>query len=190
MRYRVVFGVILAGCLSTAHAADKTEALANTCNNCHGANGVSVGPSMPSIGGQPEIYLKTVMLEWKSGARYSATMGRLIKGYSDEQIGALAAYFSKKPWTPVGQTFDAKLIKHGKELAGTRCTACHGDTGYADDGETPNLNGQWALYQELELLKYRDGSVALPHKKMRNAAKKLSDEEVKAADTFFASQNK
>lgn len=189
MRYRVVFGVIAASFLCSAQAADRTAALANTCNNCHGVNGVSVGPSMPSIGGLPESYLKNVMLEWKSGTRYSATMGRLIKGYTDEQISELAAYFSKKPWTPAAQKPDAKLVKLGKAAA-SRCTSCHGDHGAADDGETPNLNGQWAQYLELELMKYRDDAVAMPDKKMSNAAKKLSDEEVKAVAAFFASQKK
>lgn len=189
MRYRAVYGVFLAGFLCSAHAGDKIEALANTCNNCHGANGVSVGESMPSIGGQPEAYLKNVMMQWKSGERYSATMGRLIKGYTEEEISALAAYFSKKPWTPASQKIDAKLVKKGK-AATERCESCHGEKGVSEDKETPNLNGQWAGYMELELMKYRDEAVAMPDKKMRNAAKKLDEADVKAAAAFFASQKK
>ena len=187
MRKRALCGMFLAGFMGMSHAADNIEPLANTCNNCHGINGVSVGPSMPSIGGLPESYLKNIMLEWKAGTRYSATMGRLVKGYSDEQIGALAAYFSKKPWTPVTQKADPKLVKLGKE-ATKRCASCHGETGKSEDSETPNLNGQWAGYLELEALKYRDDAVAMPNKQMRNAAKKLSDEEVKAVAAFYASQ--
>lgn len=34
--------------------AGQTEDLASTCNACHGLNGVSVSPSMPSIGGLSE----------------------------------------------------------------------------------------------------------------------------------------
>jgi sulfide dehydrogenase cytochrome subunit len=185
----VALGLILTGCLSSALAEDRIEPLANTCNNCHGINGVSVGPSMPSIGGLPEGYLKNIMLEWKAGTRFSATMGRLIKGYSDEQIGELAAYFAKKPWTPMAQKTDAKLVKLGKG-ATERCATCHGDTGVSEDKDTPNLNGQWAGYLELEALKYRDDNVAMPDKKMRKAAQKLSDEEVKAVAAFFASQKK
>lgn len=172
-----------------AYAVDNTEALANTCNNCHGANGVSVGPSMPSIGGLPESYLRNIMMQWKSGERYSATMGRLIKGYSDDQIAALAAYFSKKPWTPAAQKTDAKLVKLGKDVT-KHCAGCHGETGASDDSETPHLDGQWAGYLELEALKYRNDAVAMPSKKMRSVAKKLSDEEVKAVVEFYASQNK
>jgi sulfide dehydrogenase cytochrome subunit len=189
MRYRVILGVVLAGLLGSAQAEDNIEALANTCNNCHGVNGVSAGQSMPSIGGQPESYLKSIMLEWKTGARYSATMGRLIKGYSDEQIAALATYFSKKPWVPAAQKTDPKLVALGKSVT-ARCSGCHGEAGSADDTETPHLNGQWAEYLELEALKYRDDAVGMPNKQMRKVAQKLSDEEVKAVAAFYASQKK
>jgi sulfide dehydrogenase cytochrome subunit len=174
----------------TAAKADPSniEGLARTCNSCHGMNGVSAGQSMPSIAGLPVAYLKNVMLQWKKGERYSATMGRLIKGYTEEEIGALAAYFAKLPWTPVVQKGDAKLVAQGK-AATDRCETCHGVTGgEPDDAETPKLNGQWSQYMELEIMKYRDETVAMPHKKMRTNAKKLEAGEVKAVSEFFGSQ--
>jgi sulfide dehydrogenase cytochrome subunit len=190
MRYRIILGAVLAvGLMGSAYAEDKTEALAYTCDNCHGVNGVSVGPNMPTIGGLPESYLKNILMEWKAGTRYSATMGRLVKGYSDEQLAALATYFSKKPWVPSAQKTDPKLVALGKKVS-ARCSGCHGEAGNADDGETPRLDGQWAQYMELELLKYQDDSVLMPSKMMRKTAKKLSEEEVKAVAEFYASQNK
>jgi len=189
MCYRVVFGMILAGFLGLAQAADKIEEVAGSCNGCHGANGVSETANIPSIAGQPESYLKKILLEWKSGVRHSETMESLIKEYSVEQIGALAAYYAKKPWTPVAQKLDANLVKLGEDAA-RRCAGCHGDTGAAHDGETPNLNGQWAEYLETDMLKFRDGSMAVPNQKMLKAIKKLSVEELKAAAAFYASQGK
>ncbi len=191
MRYNLL--ITLAALGLAAHpvlAAGPTEDLARTCNNCHGMNGVSVGPSMPSIGGLSEPYLKNMMLQWKSGERYSATMGRLIKGYSDEQIAALASHFSKLPWTPVVQKADAKIVAQGK-AATERCETCHGDTGgKPDDTDTPMLNGQWAQYMEMELMKYRDDSVKMPHKKMRGNSKKLDEADVAAVAQFYAAQPK
>jgi sulfide dehydrogenase cytochrome subunit len=187
MRYRALLGLCVAGLMSPALAADPIEGLAITCNNCHGVNGVSVGPSMPSIGGLPESYLNNIMLEWKNGTRFSATMGRLIKGYSDEQIAALAKYYAGKPWVPAAQKTDPKLVELGKKVT-ARCAGCHGENGNAGDGETPHLNGQWSMYLQMEALKYRDDAVAMPSRQMRNAAKKLTDEEVKAVAEFYASQ--
>ena len=170
--------------------AGPTEDLASTCNACHGLNGVSVGPTMPSIGGLSEPYLKNIMLQWKSGERYSATMGRHFKGYSDDEIAKLATHFSKLPWTPIVQKADAKILAKGKE-ASDRCETCHGATGSEpDDTDTPKINGQWADYMHLEMMKYRTEAVKMPHKKMRNNSKKLEEADVAAVAKYFAAQPK
>jgi sulfide dehydrogenase cytochrome subunit len=146
MRNKLLIALATLGLASLSAHAGPTEDLARTCNACHGLNGVSVGPSMPSIAGLPEKYLKSVLLQWKSGERYSATMGRHFTGYTEAELAALATYFSKLPYVAVVQPADAKVMARGKE-ATERCETCHGATGGApDDDETPKLNGQWAQY--------------------------------------------
>lgn len=187
MGIRATIAVFLVGLGTSAHAADSVEALASTCNNCHGVNGVSVGPTMPSIGGLPQAYLTNVMLEWKNGTRFSATMGRLLKGYSDVQIADLAAYFAKQPWVPQAQKIDDARVRLGAQSL-KRCEKCHGNDGLPRDGETPPVNGQWAGYLYLESLKYRDEAVGMSNRQMRNATKRLSDEELRAVADYYASQ--
>jgi cytochrome subunit of sulfide dehydrogenase len=166
----------------------SVESLANTCNNCHGVKGVSVGASMPSIGGQSEAYLLMLMQQWRSGERYSASMGRLLKGYSDEQIASLAKYFSAQPWVPAEQRAPDQVIFNGR-LVSDRCTTCHGEKGgQPADAVTPRLNGQWATYIEMELNKYRDEAVKLPHRKMRKNAQRLEPTEVYEVSSFMAVQ--
>ncbi len=176
-------------CVSGA-VADTTDirGLALTCDNCHGMNGVSAGGSMPSIAGQSGEFLETIMLEWQSGERFSTTMGRLLAGYTPEQISALAAYYAAQPWTPAVQEVDAKLARQGK-FATERCAKCHGETGSEPDGEdVPRIDGQWLRYLELETLKYRDKSLTLPHKKMTDNMRRLKEKDVPAVSAFFASQ--
>jgi len=181
----VAAGLFLAGSVSA-----DVDGLARTCNNCHGVNGVSAGGSMPSIGGQSETYLKTIMMQWKSGERASATMTRLIKGYSDEQITELAKYYAGKAWTPVAQSVSADALKTGVEIT-ERCETCHGVTGSKpDEADTPFLHGQQAKYIELELLKYRDDGFLMTHKKMKNNARKLDAAGVTTAAQYYAGQNK
>ncbi len=190
MRNTLLMVLAAAGLAATPAFAGPTEDLAGTCNACHGLNGISVGPSMPSIGGLPEPYLKNIMLQWKSGDRYSATMGRHFKGYSDEEIAKLATHYSKLPWVPVVQKADAKVLAQGKE-ASDRCETCHGATGgEPDDAETPKINGQWADYMHLEMMKYRTEAVKMPHKKMRGNTKKLDEADVEAVAKYFAAQPK
>lgn len=185
-----IFLLALGLAFANAYAADPIEGLARTCNNCHGMNGVSAGGAMPSIAGLSEVYLKNIMMEWKSGARASANMTRLISGYSDDEIAALAKYFSKQPWTPVPQKVSAALIKRGKE-ATDRCESCHGVTGGEPDGDDiPHLNGQQAKYLELELDKYRDASFQMTHKKMIKNVRKMEEADVSVAAQYYGAQSK
>jgi sulfide dehydrogenase cytochrome subunit len=170
--------------------AKDISGLARACDSCHGMNGVSVGPNMPSIGGLSETYLKNLLLQWKSGERFAATMDRHVKGYSDEELAALAKHYASLPWVPVVQPAAPDVIAKGKE-ATDRCETCHGVTGGTpDDADTPRLNGQWAQYMEMELLKYRTEAVKMPHKKMRSNAKKLDEANVANAAHYYAAQPK
>lgn len=191
MRSNLLIVMATLGLLATpVLAADPIEGLARTCNNCHGINGVSAGPSMPSIGGQSEAYLKNVMMEWKRGERAAATMNRVVGGLSDDEIAALAKYYAAKPWVPVVQKASAVALKKGKE-ATEKCENCHGATGGEPDGaDTPRLNGQWAKFLALELEKYRDEGFQMTHKKMIKTARKMEQGDVSAAAQFFGAQKK
>jgi sulfide dehydrogenase cytochrome subunit len=181
-----ILGLAVAG---AAHAGG-IEGLARTCNNCHGVDGVSAGGTMPSIGGQPEQFLNKVMLEWKRGERAAATMNRLIRGYSDEQIAALAKYYAGKPWKPQVQAAKADVLAKGKD-ATERCENCHGVSGSEpNDDETPRLHGQWVEYMELEMDKYRDEAFQVTHRKMRNSALKMEADEVAPAVQYYGAQAK
>ena len=96
MRKILLLSAGVAGLLAASGGAvaGDIRPLAETCNNCHGVDGVSAGHSMPSIAGLPVKYLTEVMLEWKKDERFSTTMARLIKGYSDEQIADLAKFYA------------------------------------------------------------------------------------------------
>jgi sulfide dehydrogenase cytochrome subunit len=193
MKKSLLFAFTAAGLFSAGvvAAADlNIEGLARTCNNCHGTGGISVGHSMPSIAGQSETYLKNIMMEWKSGARSSANMTRLISGYTDEEIAGLAKYYASLPWIPQVQTASADVLKKGKE-ATERCETCHGATGGEPDGaEVPKLHGQWAKYLELELMKYRDDAFKMSHTKMMKNAKKMEEGDVATATQFYGAQSK
>lgn len=179
-------GMLVAGAVSAANI----EGLARTCNNCHGTGGVSVGHSMPSIAGLSESYLKNILMEWKTGARASANMTRLIKGYTDDEIAGLAAYYAKLPWKAQPQSVAADILAKGKD-ATERCETCHGATGgQPDDKDTPMLAGQWAKYMELELMKYRDEGFQMVHKKMMKNARKMEEGDVATAAKFFGAQSK
>lgn len=69
--------------------------LAANCANCHGTNGRAAG-AMPALAGQPKAYLVEQMRAYKEGRRSGTIMHQLAKGYSDEQIEAVATFLSQQ----------------------------------------------------------------------------------------------
>lgn len=71
---------------------------AASCAACHGTDG-RAQPGMISLAGVPKEVTVQKMLDYKAGRVPSATlMHQLAKGYSDEQISAIAGYFAaQKP---------------------------------------------------------------------------------------------
>jgi cytochrome c553 len=71
--------------------------LAATCANCHGTNGNSMG-EVESLAGKPKDELVRKMQEFKTGAKPATIMHQLSKGYTDDQIQTMAAWFAaQKP---------------------------------------------------------------------------------------------
>jgi len=73
--------------------------LAAACANCHGTSGVSL-PGMPALAGQQKDYLVQQMQEFKSGKRPATIMHQIARGYTDQQIEALASYFAAQKGRP------------------------------------------------------------------------------------------
>jgi sulfide dehydrogenase cytochrome subunit len=65
-----------------------------TCANCHGTDGVSAGGPLPTLAGQPKDVLAANMKAFKAGTRPATIMQQIAKGYTDEQIEAIAAYLA------------------------------------------------------------------------------------------------
>lgn len=64
-----------------------------SCSGCH-ATSKSVDTAVPRIVGRKADELTTAMLEFKSGKRPNTVMGRLAKGFTDEEIVAISAWFA------------------------------------------------------------------------------------------------
>jgi cytochrome c553 len=91
-----VSGAALApGALAQGADPNLGRNLAAACANCHGTNGVSQ-QGMPNLSGQQRAYLVQQMQDFRAGKRPATIMHQIAKGYTDEQIDALAAYFSEQ----------------------------------------------------------------------------------------------
>lgn len=72
----------------------QVKLLAATCASCHGTDGGFAGP-IPAIAGRPADVLSMQLLNYKHRAPAGTTvMDRIAKGYTDEELRALASHFS------------------------------------------------------------------------------------------------
>jgi sulfide dehydrogenase cytochrome subunit len=88
----------LLGALGMVQAQEQPLArnLAATCANCHGTNGHARGDMKP-LAGVPAEKIVAMLADFRSGAQPATLMHQLSKGYTDEQIKLVAAYFAAQP---------------------------------------------------------------------------------------------
>src|SRR5262249_30820844 len=73
----------------------------------------------------------------------------------------------------------------GRDLAAAICASCHGLDGNAPSAQFPKLAGQVAGFTALQLRNYRSGE--RPNPIMAGIAKSLSDAQIDAVSTYYAS---
>jgi cytochrome c553 len=97
----IAFGLL--AFINLAYAAERPATsppispaarLAATCAACHGTAGHTQGGTLPKLAGQSQQALSASLHAFKTGKRESTIMTQIAKGYTDEQIELLAAYFA------------------------------------------------------------------------------------------------
>lgn len=171
------------GALASA-LAEKVE----TCGACHGPDGNSQTPDIPSLAGQPVIFIETQLIFFREGLRRSEQMTPLAKELTDEEIGALAAHYAALPAKALpGQVSDA-LMARGRELSDARrCGTCHLPD-FSGRQQMPRLAGQREDYLVLALTAYRDQTRGGADTTMIDIMRGLTDQDIAALAHFLARQ--
>ena len=68
--------------------------LAAGCAICHGTDGRAVTKDVIPLAGLPRDHVATQMRAFRDGKRPATVMHQIAKGYSDQQIDAIAAWFA------------------------------------------------------------------------------------------------
>jgi cytochrome c553 len=87
-----------------ATGAGDAPAAVNTCQACHGRDGVGIMGTYPTLSGQHGDYIERALNEYRSGGRRNGIMGPFASQLKPEEIKAVARYFSKQK--PALQTLD------------------------------------------------------------------------------------
>jgi cytochrome c553 len=60
---------------------------------CHGPLGQSMQPNVPSLSGQPEVYVVEQLRNYRSGKRMHEVMSLMAKPLTDIEIDNVAAWY-------------------------------------------------------------------------------------------------
>jgi cytochrome subunit of sulfide dehydrogenase len=186
--------LLAAGGLATGAAVaampDAGTMLANTCQGCHGPGNSSTGPATPTIAGMQPDSLLEAMKGFKEGTRPATVMDRIAKGYTDDELKAMAAVIAKQTFVRYPQKVDEKKVAEGKKLHKEHCEKCHVDEGMKDEDGSSVLAGQWLPYLRFQMEDFLAGTREMA-KKMKSQVEKAKEKGPDALDSllqFYASK--
>lgn len=172
-----------------AYAADPVAGgvQAQTCKGCHGAQGVSVIGSIPSLAGQKDNFLQWQLVFFRSGRRANPIMGPLSANLTDEDVRNLGAYFASLPAATPHPAVEPAVVQAGADIAAQHhCAACHTDT-YTGSRAAPAVAHQQRDYLAKALTDYRSGArPSVGVAAMTEAASSLSDTDIAALADYLA----
>src|SRR5215470_10388580 len=161
---------------------------AKQCAVCHGEDGNSRMPNIPSLAGQPEFFIINQLFLMREGVRKVEAMTALVKDLKDDDLQALAKHYAAQPPKASGEPIDPALVQRGSALAATRrCGSCHQPALNGAD-QIPRIAKQRIDYLINALKELRDGRRPGADTLMSQAVAGLGDADLTALAHFAASR--
>ena len=95
----MAFGLVaLLTCFVPVASAADVEAgkvlAQNSCQACHGLNGIGIIDQYPDLAGQKAAYMEAQLKAFRDGSRQNPIMSPMAKPLSDNDIANASAYYS------------------------------------------------------------------------------------------------
>jgi cytochrome subunit of sulfide dehydrogenase len=171
--------------------------LVRMCEGCHGQDGLSTQPDVPIIAGfSREGFLNTmdvfrendrIALAFQRPGEPETVMNDIALQLSNDDVEALADYFSQRPFKAAAQSFDQKRAGRGEILHKRHCDRCHTHNGAEPVEDAAILAGQWTPYLKRQFDNILAGKRVVP-RIMYRRIKRLSPADIDALLNFYASQ--
>jgi cytochrome c553 len=159
------------------------------CLACHGANGQSETPDVPSLGGQPAFYLMAQLVMFRERMRTVEPMTSMLAGARDADLRTMADALAKlPPPAPVATPAEPARTERARTLiAQNRCNFCHLPN-FSGVENVPRLAGQREDYLLKALRGYKDNSRRGYDTQMADVVAPLSDADFADLAHFLARQ--
>jgi cytochrome c553 len=161
-------------------------AKAAPCLACHGPNGNSVLPPIPSLAGQTARYIYLQLRDFQEGRRANELMTPMVASLSRDDMREIGAWFeSQRLKSPPFQPDPAKARLGRAKAEETLCTMCHLG-GFLGQNEIPRVAGQHFSYIVKQLADFKAYRRTNDAGNMTAVSKTLSDEDIDNLGHFLA----
>jgi cytochrome c553 len=178
---------LLAG-TGEACAADAAAGMqkAQVCIACHGPEGSSNNPAVPSLAGQPAQFIGTQLLMFREGKRKDAQMSPFAANLSNADLNNIAAYYAAQKLLPPAREVSAGNAEAGARLAQQyNCVQCHG-AALMGQQHIPRLAGQQREYLKAQLRGFKASTRFDMDGQMTSAVQGLSDADIEVLAAYLA----
>lgn len=158
-----------------------------TCLACHGKNGTSAIPTVPSLGGMPVNYLLSQLYLFRENIRKVDPMNAMAAGLSDDDLRTLGALFNKMPPPPPAPALTAAEEASGADLVQKyHCNSCHMPN-LSGQGTIPHIAGQHVEYIERALVTYKNNTRRGYSPAMNEAVQAVEDADIPLLARYVSS---
>ena len=129
------------------------------CLACHGADGQSRLPEIPSLGGQPAFFVIAQLFLFRDGRRANEAMTAAARGLTNDDLRAFADRISRlPPPPPPPEAPDPARAARAAALAREhRCVVCH-NPDFSGRDQMPRLAHQREEYLLRAMREYKAGT--------------------------------
>lgn len=160
---------------------------AEPCAACHGAEGHSTNPMVPSLAGQPAFYIHWQLNLYRDKRREDPQMAPFAANLSTSDMADLAAYYAAltpraRPAVPAS----AEITSAGRRLAQLHhCSSCHAPV-LPSPRYVPFITGLPYEYLLKQLRGFKDRTRGELETIMSAATQPLSDEDIEILARYLA----
>jgi cytochrome c553 len=186
----VLIGVLALVVARQAVAADLEAGrrkAQGACASCHGADGNSTIPAVPSLAGQPLSYTHWQLVLFRDGRRRDPQMSPVAANLTDAEIADLAAFYgAQTPARPPAASVDPETLREGRRLAEIHhCASCHAPD-LPEPRYAPHIAGQPSEYIVTQLRGFKARTRGELESTMTTAAEPLNEQAIDLLARYFA----
>jgi len=162
---------------------------AEPCFACHGPNGNSTNPEVPTLAGQSWRYTYIQLRDFKEKRRNDPMMSPMAADLSRDDMIAFGNFFAAQKVLPIAFKADGARVEAGRKISdAVLCPMCHLG-GFVGQNEIPRVAGQHPQYIRKQLQDFKARRRTNDAGNMTSVAGTLSDEDIENLSHYIANLN-